>query len=168
MNTKILYLHGLEGHLSDEKRKILEKYANVTSPKLDYRANNEMIQFLVNEYSNKNIDIIIGSSMGGFAGYYVSLIMNKPSLLFNPALPYRTSVKQIIPKTKIIRKKFSHIVIGRQDPIIKAVDNLDFLIKNTSPDDNIRINIINSLEHRIPIEIFKQEVKLFFDKISFP
>ncbi|PIE86237.1 MAG: alpha/beta hydrolase [Bacteroidia bacterium] len=162
---KILYLHGLDSELIPEKREILEKYAAVLGPTLDYRQNCRIVDFLFNEYKMENIDLIMGSSMGGYAGYYLSFLMNKPGLFFNPALPYK-NVLQFLPKINFSYNKFRKIVIGMQDDTIFAAHNIDFL-QNTLPKDaNAKIEIINKLQHRVPIDIFDYEIKLFFDDLK--
>src|SRR5690554_4666971 len=95
----ILYLHGLDSSLNDEKRAILEKYGKVYAPLIDYREDANRVVFLIDEFKDKDIDVVIGSSMGGFAGYYIADALQRPALLFNPALAYR-SVRQEIPNTK--------------------------------------------------------------------
>ena len=97
---KILYLHGLESKLGQEKRAILEIFGDVSAPDLDYFNNPEAIESILNTYEKEGIEVVIGSSMGGFAAYYVSTILKKPDLLFNPALRKR-SVKQSIPSITI-------------------------------------------------------------------
>lgn len=93
----ILFLHGLESKLSDEKRAILETYGTVIAPDLDYKSNPDAIQNLYDEFKNQNINSIIGSSMGGFAGFHLANSLGIFALLYNPALPYRNSVLQNIP-----------------------------------------------------------------------
>lgn len=61
----ILYLHGLESKLSDEKKAILKTYGTVIAPDLNYNSNPNTIQNLYDEYKNQEINVIIGSSMGG-------------------------------------------------------------------------------------------------------
>lgn len=164
----ILYLHGLDSNLSIEKRQILEKFGEIIAPNLDYRENPNMIDFLFNEYKNQNIDVVIGSSMGGFAGFYLSKMFQIPALLFNPALPYRT-VFQNIP---IVEQENSHklqIVIGKQDDVILAKDNLEFISKLTPLNSDFRLHINEELGHGIPLDVFQNEVNLFsiilFEKI---
>ncbi|MBN2663010.1 MAG: hypothetical protein JXR68_05120 [Bacteroidales bacterium] len=161
----ILYLHGLDGALSDEKRKILEKFGNVIAPQLCYRNDNRIVDFLKNEYKKSAVDVIIGSSMGGYSGYFLSLIMDLPGLFFNPALPYKNTV-QFISKINTERKKFAKIIIGKKDDTIKASDNISFLLNTISDNDNIKISIINQLEHRIPVYVFDIELNLFFSELK--
>lgn len=125
-----------------------------------------MIKTLYNEYKNQDINAIIGSSMGGFAGFYLTQLMQIPALLFNPALPYRTSVLQNIPSIKKENNHLLQIAIGNQDDVILAKDNLEFITKLFPVKCDFRLHLINELGHGIPIDIFENEVDLFF-KYSF-
>jgi hypothetical protein len=158
----ILYLHGLDSNLSDEKKFILEPFGNIIAPNLDYRANPNMIETLYTEYKNQNIDAIIGSSMGGFAGFYLSKLMQIPALLFNPALPYRTSVLQNIPIINDDHNHLLQIVIGNQDDVILAKDNLNFIMKLLPLKNNFRLHLLSELGHGIPLDVFESEVNSFF------
>lgn len=162
-SKNILFLHGLESHLIDDKKAILNKFGNVMAPHIDYHANPDAIATLFREYANQNIDYIIGSSMGGFAGFYLSAMLDTPALLFNPALPYRSQVAQNIP---IVGKRnyLMQFVIGQQDDIILAKDNLEYIVKLLPASTDIKIHIIKNLGHRISLEVFESETNLFFLK----
>ena len=164
----ILYLHGLESKLSDEKRVLLEKYGTVIAPDLDYKLNPDMIQNLNDEYKDQDINAIIGSSMGGFAGFHLANSLGICALLYNPALPYRNSVVQNIPLH--LSKKHSplmRIVLGGQDEVIKAKDNLAFLSQNCSDLKDCSIEIINELAHQIPVPIFEEQTENFFERLCY-
>ncbi|MEO8773713.1 MAG: YqiA/YcfP family alpha/beta fold hydrolase, partial [Gelidibacter sp.] len=94
----ILYIHGLNSSLNEEKRLILERYGNVNAPTIAYENNPDRIRWLHNRYKDAEINVIIGSSMGGFAGFHLSKLLKVPALLFNPALAER-SLFQNIPDT---------------------------------------------------------------------
>ena len=162
-STKTLYLHGLNGSLSEEKKTILKYYTEVIAPNLNYYTNNQSVKTLFYKYKDKRIDYIIGSSMGGYAGYFLSLLMNIPCLLFNPALPYK-SVVQFIPKLDTQRKQLAKIILGKKDDVIKYEDILNFLMFTQNTNDNIKIQVIEDMGHRTPINNFKQEVNLFFSE----
>lgn len=157
----ILFLHGLESTLTIDKKNILEKYGNVFSPDLDYKSNPNMIQFLCDEYQNQNIDVIIGSSMGGFAGFYLSKLLKVPALLFNPALPYHAT-EQNIPNIDAVHEHLVQFVLGIQDDTIKAEDNLKYILNFVPRENDIRIHLLKDVAHRIPITVFEAEVNLFF------
>lgn len=161
---KILYLHGLESRLSDVKRQILENYAEVAAPDIDYKENLAVITSIFETYKDEKFDIIMGSSMGGFAGFYLAKALRIPALLFNPALPYR-SVEQEIPHD--LPKHHTNavqMVLGAKDPIIKAADTLQFLSQNLPKQSKLLIHLRNDLEHRIPMKIFEEEVYSFFSQ----
>jgi hypothetical protein len=164
----ILFLHGLESKLSPAKRVILEKYGTVIAPDLDYNSNPDTIQNLYNEFKNQEINVIIGSSMGGFAGFYLANSFGVCALLYNPALPYRNNVVQNIPSD--LPKKRSplmRIVLGGQDDVIKAKDNLVFLSQNFSELKECTIQIINELAHQIPVPIFEKQAEYFFEELCY-
>ncbi|MBF2709746.1 YqiA/YcfP family alpha/beta fold hydrolase [Flavobacterium soyangense] len=164
----ILFLHGLESKLSDEKRTILEAYGTVIAPDLEYKSNPDIIQNLYDEYKNQNINAIIGSSMGGFAGFHLANSLGICALLYNPALPYRNSVMQNIPLD--LSKKHSpmmRIVLGGHDNVIKAKDNLTFLSQNFNEIKECTIEIIYELAHQIPVVIFEEQTEAFFERLCY-
>lgn len=164
----ILFLHGLESKLSDEKRVILEKYGNVIAPELDYKSNPNMIQHLYDAYQTQDINAIIGSSMGGFSGYYLANSLSICALLFNPALPYRNTIEQIVPiNIPINQSLFMRIVLGGQDIIIKAKDNLAFFAQNVAAKTDYAIMIKSDLAHQIPVDVFEEETKAFFKTLCY-
>ena len=164
----ILFLHGLESKLSDEKRAILETYGTVIAPDLEYKSNPNVIQNLYDEFKNQDINTIIGSSMGGFAGFHLANSLGICALLYNPALPYRNSIEQIIPNNLQVRESpLMRIILGGQDEIIKAKDNLAFLSQNSKSNTDYTIVIKNDLAHQIPVDVFKEEAEACFESLCF-
>lgn len=164
----ILFLHGLESKLSDPKRAILETYGTVIAPDIDYQSNPNTIQNLYDAYQNQDINVIIGSSMGGFAGYYLANSLGVCALLYNPALPYRNSVVQNIPSDLPTNQSpLLRFVLGGQDEVIKAKDNLAFLSQNCSDLKNCSIEIIDELAHQIPVHIFEEQTEAFFERLCY-
>jgi predicted esterase YcpF (UPF0227 family) len=164
----ILYLHGLESKLSDEKRAILETYGTVIAPDLEYKSNPNVIQNLYDEFVNQDINTIIGSSMGGFVGFHLANSMGICSLLYNPALPYRNNIEQTIPSSLPENQSLlMRIVLGGHDDIIKANDNLDFLAQNYNQKTDYTIVIKNDLAHQIPVDVFEEETKAFFNMLCY-
>jgi hypothetical protein len=157
----ILYLHGLESKLSDDKRTVLEAFGTVIAPDMDFKSNSEIFDFIMKTYGKEAIDCIIGSSMGGFMGYCVALELGLPALLFNPALPIR-SVNQVVPKNNFPKEnqRFS-IILGSQDEVVPAISNLKYFAENLLPTVHFQIKIRPDLAHQIPLEIFKEECGAF-------
>ena len=122
-----------------------------------------MIEFLYNTYKNQKIDVIIGSSMGGFAGYYLAQLLDLPSMLYNPALPYRNTIEQIVPSNLSMNPpKSMRIVLGGLDDVIKAKDNLAFLAQHISEKTDYKLVIRKELAHQIPVAVFEKETLNFF------
>ena len=157
----ILYLHGLESKLSDVKRAVLEEFATVIAPDMDYKSNSEMFNYLLETYKNDSIDCIIGSSMGGFMGYHIAMTLGCPALLFNPALPIR-SLNQVVPQNVIPKQKqrFS-IVLGSQDETVPAILNLKYFSENLLSTVHFDIKIRPDLAHQIPLNVFTEECSAF-------
>lgn len=160
----ILYLHGLDGSLSDEKRKILDRYGCVSAPAIDYRNDKHSISKLVEEYESKRIDLVIGSSMGGFAGYHVANALQKPALLFNPALAHR-SIQQEFPTYSNPNPSFKQLVLGAQDEVVDPADTFKFLSESLNTPIDYFIHYRQDLAHRIPVATFEEEVMRFFTSI---
>ena len=116
---KILYLHGLDSHLQDDRREILQQYGEVYAPKIDYRATPNLFHLLQEEYSD--IQSIIGSSAGGLVAYYLAQSLRKPCLLFNPALIFRTEMPNYV-EFNVSYIEYMRIVIGLQDEIINRAE----------------------------------------------
>jgi len=162
----ILYLHGLDGHLSNDKRIALEKYGRVIGPQTDYRISDCNIEILTDQYQQEQIDIVIGNSMGGLMAYHISLAYGTPCLIFNPALPY-TSVPQQIPVIVRKRTEILQVVLGKQDEVINYLDTMKYLGDNVAPEVEYKLHIHSTLPHRIDIATFEEELNSFFRSIEY-
>lgn len=163
MPTNTLYLHGLDSELSDDKRRVLERHTRVFAPKIDYRSLETPFESILQLATPHNIDIVIGSSMGGFMGYYLSWALGKPALLFNPALPYST-LGLTPPVIEAPKDRFLKIILGGKDDIIDPKDNFNWILQNESI--NYDVKFISQLAHQIPLDIFKREVDDFFEQFG--
>ncbi|WP_179376435.1 YqiA/YcfP family alpha/beta fold hydrolase [Winogradskyella wichelsiae] len=160
----ILYIHGLNGSLSLEKKIVLEHYGDVFAPSIDYENAPNSILEIIEHYPKITFNVVIGSSMGGFASYYISNHFQCPTLLFNPALEKR-SVVQNIPEITHKISPNKHIVIGTEDNVVNPKDTLQFIANIVDLQPNFKIHLRNHLAHRIPLDIFKEEVNTFFNNI---
>ncbi|MAZ73667.1 MAG: alpha/beta hydrolase [Flavobacteriaceae bacterium] len=163
----ILYLHGLDSSLNEEKRTILERFGTVFAPPIDYRNNPDTITQLYKKYKNHDplIGVVIGSSMGGFAGYYLADALQRPALLFNPALAQR-SVKQEVMELPNPKLSLKHIVLGAKDDVIDPAKTLQFLSKTLATNTEYNIRLRQDLAHRIPVTVFEESIKDFFRILS--
>ncbi|MGG5487593.1 YqiA/YcfP family alpha/beta fold hydrolase [Gaetbulibacter sp. PBL-D1] len=161
----ILYLHGLNGSLKPEKRNILEAYGTVIAPSIDYQNNSNAISWLYDSYADKSIDVVIGSSMGGFTGFHLSKLMQIPALLFNPALASRSVVQQL-PNTPSNNGSTISMVLGAKDTVINPKDTLNYIGEHLNAGQPIAIKILPLLEHRIPVAVFEEAVGLFMKRLD--
>ena len=161
----ILYLHGLESKLSERKRAVVSKYGTVTAPDLDYHNDPDAVLNLIANYKNSKFDVVMGSSMGGFAGYHISNAFSLPALLFNPALVKR-SVPQNIPETKIPDSGFRQIVLGGQDTIVNPADTLGYIGRDFGGGLDYHLHLRHEMTHRVPMEVFEEEVESFFKYLA--
>ncbi len=155
----ILYLHGLDSKLSPEKQRVLEKYAKVIAPEIDYRTRPDVISELLGDYKNSDVVCVIGSSMGGFVAYHVSQAINVPALLFNPAFPYR-SVQINVPGEILRSAAYLRIVIGGVDDVIIAEDNLTYIEQHVES-HNLELIFKPDLGHQIPVDVFEPAIADF-------
>lgn len=151
----ILYLHGLKSKLSDEKRKVLEKYGNVFAPDIDYSEEHIQNQRILQNYPKTEFNVVIGSSMGALNGYIISNWIGRPALLFNPPLAkYPWSVK--LPAEKFVKGVApKHLLLGGKDDIVDPRGTLTFLSDHFQ-EHELEIKIDPNLGHRIPPELFKE------------
>lgn len=161
----ILYIHGLDSKLSDEKREILERFGRVYAPDINYYENKNAISSILDYYPEVEIDIVMGSSMGGFAGYHVADKLERPALLFNPALEHR-SVEQYSPGEFNSYSKLKYIVLGQKDEVISPRDTLDYLMNNLNPLTHLHLHLVPRMGHNIPVQFFEEEVSAFFDSLK--
>ncbi len=157
----LLYLHGLDSFLSDEKRLVLSQYFNVISPKIDYLTDdvNEILADILNQ---QKIDCIMGSSMGGYVGYHLSRKLHKNCLLFNPAMLSRSlDINFEAKQNYAFYSGLMCVLLGKKDDIIPFKNSYELLIY----DDSIaKINFIihSNLGHRIDLKTFEEAVWAFY------
>ncbi len=158
----ILYLHGLHSKLSDEKREVLKQYGQVFAPDIDYSEKHFQPDLILNEFPNTEFNVIMGSSMGALNAYAISEIIGRPALLFNPPL---NRYKEGEASHKITRGLSSkHILLGGSDDVVDATKTLNLLGQNLQK-SVLNIKVLPQLGHRIPIDVFTDQVKAFFKDI---
>lgn len=160
----ILYLHGLKSKLSNQKKKVLEKYGEVYAPDIDY--SNDQFQYnnILQQYSKNEFNVIIGSSMGALNAYIISNWIGRPALLFNPPLskhPWSTMHS----KERFIRGIASkQLWLGGRDEIVNPQETLNYIGKFLG-EHELLIKINPHLGHRIPLSVFEEQVEIFFSNI---
>jgi predicted esterase YcpF (UPF0227 family) len=150
----VLYIHGLDSKPNSQKLDLIKKKGHqVTALHLDYRKELNAYSLLSEHARKSKIEYIIGSSLGGYFGYWLGHDLRVNQLLFNPAMPYR-SVK--VQSNNISEKPnvFSHVVLGAHDDIIPPNLNMSFF----STRDNIKLLTCHWLGHEVDIKTFEEMV----------
>ena len=162
----ILYLHGLRSKLSDVKCKVLEKYGTVSAPEIDYSKEHIQSLKILQNYPDTEFNVIVGSSMGALNGFIISNWIGRPALLFNPPLmKYPWSL--MLPKEKFIKSDSpKQLLLGGQDDVVDPQETLTFLGKHLR-EHHLEIKIDPYLGHRIPLELFEEQVSYFFSKLCY-
>jgi hypothetical protein len=139
-----------------EKNEILEEIfgtENVYAPAMDYR-NPEMFRTVLEHLQSHPVDLLVGSSMGGYFAHCISSITGIETLLFNPAVHSRSMEPQNVMCGN--KTPLQSLVLGKRDAIINLDFTLDYFIEdNTS--FPIEINI-EDMGHRVPADIFRKHL----------
>jgi len=153
---KAIYIHGLHSEVNPYKIAILEEFGlEVIAPEIDYeKEQGKVYPRIKNLVQEEQVEVLIGSSMGGFMGYWLARDLNKPALLYNPAL-YFESMQPYIPKldTKFYPPLF--IVSGEKDGTVFPDLLKEYLTHEHSDDENFRLISANWLAHQIDLQTFR-------------
>ncbi|GAB4414814.1 MAG: hypothetical protein OHK0039_22940 [Bacteroidia bacterium] len=84
---QILYIHGLDSSPNPGRMQYLEARGHqVHALHLDYRQQPDAYQILHDFACETGTQFIVGSSLGGFLGFWLAEALALPCLLFNPAM----------------------------------------------------------------------------------
>ena len=162
MNKVCVIYHGLGSNPSEYRKNLLEKFGyTVLSEFFDYEKEyllDKGKSFFENELKKINkVDLIIGSSFGGYIAYNLSKITGIDAVLINPALNREKSKSNIKHYYFNIGDKNPNIEIfyGENDNIVLKEYTEEFLIK-----ENYSKYIINKMAHRVPNIYFKKILNL--------
>lgn len=156
---KTLYIHGLDGFPVPQKTTIMQEAGlDVTALHIDYRQKLGVYETLKDTALRKNIEFIIGSSLGGYIGNVIAEDLGLPCLLFNPAMNYTDVFYSKIPAIKkpACRKRF--IVLGYLDESSNPNYTLKIFQQKERKSIDQRIVICHWLGHEIDFRTFDEMV----------
>lgn len=159
MRKNTLYIHGLDSSLNNDKMIEIGEFGGVTGLHLNYRTLEDPFKVLDNEIVEKKITHIIGSSLGGYLGFYLAHKHQLPCLLFNPALSNRTVTVPVEEHKLVCPQRI--IVLGMKDDILNPVETINFLKEDRFLAKEEELIINQNLEHQIPMPVFKKAVSYF-------
>ncbi len=127
---KSLYIHGLDSDPNKQKIEIMEQAGLETfALHLDYRLQKNAYQILKSKAIDKNIEFIVGSSLGGYYGFWLAEELGIPCLLLNPAMTIDEKIPFYISNINERNCQFRYVAIGAKDDIIDPIKNKDFFDK---------------------------------------
>jgi len=153
--SKVAFFHGLESKpVSDKSKAIQNMFTDTYIPAMDYRRS-DMFDEVLNQVKERGIDLLVGSSMGGWFAYCISTLTGIPTVLFNPAVQGRS----FEPNVKMGSKSAKHtVVLGKKDNLIIPEKTVEWFDKNGA--GNITYNW-ESNGHRTPNNIFTKYVGMY-------
>ena len=95
----IVYLHGFASKFDYDSVKVkgLMQIGNVSGFNIDYTQHqSDILELAINEIHNKEFDLIVGSSMGGWLASQVANSLNLPFVAINPAISPSNLLKPYI------------------------------------------------------------------------
>lgn len=164
---KALYIHGLHSNPNPKKIKILQKAGlEVTAPFIDYEKEQGAVYARIKAIAKQEkVDVLIGSSMGGFMGYWLAYDLNKPALLYNPAL-YFDSMKSYIPDIKNVGMPYLFVCLGEQDQRVDPQLVKAYLMEKNPHQEHLKILTSSWLEHGIDLTTFASMTAWFLKEIE--
>ena len=147
---KIMYIHGLESSQGGPKVDVLEKHFEVLAPKCDYKDNENIFFDLLSQAQLFQPDIIIGSSMGGYMAYYISQHIDKPIILFNPALAHQPIKRKIEWGPN---KPDVYLGLGFYDEVVPSFSCFNIL------GDSIVTAHFGKHKHQTPLDFFLKVIR---------
>ena len=149
---RVAFFHGLESKPHSEKNIELVKHfgeSNVYAPAMDYRDPN-LFETVLKEIKERDIQLLIGSSMGGYFAYFLSTMTGIPTLLFNPAIIGRSFDPYPLKRLGNLPAKHT-VVLGINDDVIDPIESTAYFMNKGIGEFEYNKEDIG---HRIPIEIF--------------
>lgn len=154
MNT--LYIHGLYSKPRENKLKILKSFnLNPFAEHVDYEQTPTAYQLLKGIIKDRDIEFIVGSSYGGYLGFWLAEELSLPCLLFNPAIVYAPKPEMIMPDVKSGQCPIRLVVQGKKDNIVDPDANYAFLKNNTKESQKQKILCLDWVEHTIDLVTFE-------------
>ena len=144
----IAFFHGLESpSVSDKSEWLNSTYKNVYTPAMDYR-DPGLFNRVLKEVKDRKIDLLVGSSMGGWFAYCISTLTGIPTVLFNPAFHSRSFDPSVSEGGRGAR----HIVVlGKKDDLIDPATTQEWIKNNGKGKFTVHME---GNGHRTPIGIF--------------
>jgi len=162
----VLYLHGLDSApVAPKTSAIADLGCSVIAPQLHYRevmGTYQRVKQLAQEFQ---VDWIIGSSLGGYTAFWLSQALQIPTLLFNPALAFRSMDPGLITEPLGITYTRHVIFLGMKDDTVNPAHTKKWLAEHHLSD---KVTLIEHPEngHQIGIKVFRETIEKAADLLQ--
>jgi len=118
-----------------------------------------MVYKKLKQFAEKEkVQFIVGSSMGGFIGYWLGEDLGLPCLLFNPAMSFMDELMPHMPEIKSRNCPARFVVIGAHDQSVDPQENIRFFRSVEKNDCHQRVLVCEWLAHQIDFNTFDEMV----------
>jgi predicted esterase YcpF (UPF0227 family) len=156
---RTLYIHGLDSYPVPEKTEIMKDAGlKVVALHLNYREKLGIYETLKDTAVRKKVEFIVGSSLGGYLGYWLAEDLGLPCLLFNPAMHYDDVFYSKMPEIENLKCPVRYVVLGARDKTQKLNEVTRLLKSEAREDLNQRILTCEWLGHEIDLNTFQEMV----------
>lgn len=153
---KVLYIHGLDSNPTPQKiEMIAQKGHEVFALHLNYRTEKDAYHILKKYASENQVEFIVGSSLGGFLGFYLAEELGIGCLLFNPAMAINIVEAKISADFQRKCPK-RYIILGDKDEVVNPNLNWGFFQKSENQAPHQRVIRCQWLAHQIDFVSFNE------------
>jgi len=159
---RILYLHGLESSNVGDKVDFLKSVSDCYAPKIDYTDPN-LEKHLMKMVKSFQPDLIIGSSIGGYAGLLLANYYDIKAVVFNPAIHSR-SIELELDRLEAKDPKFNFqplVVLGLEDDVIDPKVSKEIFEDAIFHSDIVEVE---NMGHRISLNNLVDIYKKYIEK----
>ena len=151
----ILYIHGLDSSPNPDRIGWLEQAGHqVSALHLDYRQQPDAFAILKAYAQAQGCTYLVGSSLGGFLGFWLGETLGLPGLLFNPAMTLVTLEEARIDPATPRRAPARWVVLGAQDDTVDPRANEAFFAQPVNQAPYQRVVTCQWLGHQIDPDTF--------------
>ncbi len=154
---KAIWIHGMGGSPNQDKIALMEQYGWETHAlHLDYVQEPLRFEILRDYCTKHHIDVLVGSSFGGFLAFWLSEELGLSCILLNPAVSIRGKSKNKPNSVTHLRSALCLVALGAKDELIDAQRTLLFIEQDKRADKIILTKVFDEEGHSFTIEAFRE------------
>lgn len=154
----LLYLHGLDSQPTPLKTHLISTLGvTVIALQMHYRQERNLYQRLRNLCLYFDVKWIVGSSLGGYAAFWLSHDLGIPCVLLNPALAFRSQDPGLVPENIPFTPAKRIVFMGEKDDVVIPETTIQWLYEY-NPENMPDIRKLSDVGHRVSAECLRELV----------